>query len=80
MTVLSLGYDVCDWITEYLPLPGDPSRQFELTDEQAQFVVRLLEVDARGRFVHRHGLLMQAKGWGKSPLDSGLAVAFFARI
>lgn len=78
MTVLSLGYDICDWITEYLPLPGDPSRPFELTDEQAQFVVRLLEVDARGRFVHRHGLLMEPKGWGKSPLDAALADAFFA--
>jgi hypothetical protein len=75
--VISLGYGVCEWIADVLSLPGDPSRPFVLTNEQARFVVRLLEVDDRGRFTHRHGLLMMPKGWGKSPVGAALSVAFF---
>jgi hypothetical protein len=48
-----------------------------LTNEQARFVIRLLEVDDRGRFTHRHALLMRPKGWGKSPIAGALSVAFF---
>ena len=74
----TLGPLVAQWIHDKLPSPADPSRGFDLTAEQAGIVMRWFAVDERGRFVYRSGMLQQAKGWGKSPFVSALAVAEFA--
>jgi hypothetical protein len=73
----TLGHLVCEWIAETLPSPGDPSRPFILSDEQARFVMAWYEIDERGRFIFRRGLLQQPKGWGKSPMAAALAIAEF---
>lgn len=45
--VPTLGYDVLDWITEYLIVPDGPAagQPLELTGEQAQFVLNFYRVD-----------------------------------
>lgn len=84
----SLGGIVLDWIEHYLivvdgPTTGDPLR---FTDEQAQFVLRLYEVDPHftgeaiaGRTINngrltRRAVLSRPKGWGKSPLVAALCI------
>jgi hypothetical protein len=84
----TLGGIVLDWIEEYLsvvdgPATGDPLR---FTDEQANFVLRLYELDpnfsdyaVRGRTINngrliRRAILSRPKGWGKSPLVGALCI------
>ncbi len=45
--VPTLGWDVLDWITEYLVVPDGPSagEPLELTGEQAQFILNFYRVD-----------------------------------
>lgn len=84
----SLGWDVLDWISAYLIVPDGPSSGEPLvfTDEQAQFIIDLYEVDPRfvgpallgrsmvnGRRVRR-AVLSRPKGWGKSPLVAALCL------
>jgi len=45
------------------------------TDEQRDFVLRLYEIDERGRFVYRRSVLRRMKGHGKDPLVASLAMA-----
>lgn len=74
----SLGWQVADWIEAYLRVPGGEATgaPLRLTDEQLEFVVRLYRIDvATGRLAHRRAVLRRAKGWGKSPLVAGLALA-----
>ena len=73
----SLGWGVLDWLSEYLPSPGDPTKPLILSDPQAEFVLDWYEVDDAGRFLYRRGELQGAKGWGKSPLGAALSVAEF---
>lgn len=75
--MITLGYGVADFISAFLPAPGDPSQPFVLTDEQALFVLRWYAVDDRGRFIYRRAALQEAKGRGKSPVDAALAIAEF---
>src|SRR2546425_9014541 len=74
----TLGYIVAEWISEHLPSPGDPSRPFILTDEQAQFLLSWYAIDERGEFLYRRGAVQMPKGWGKSPLLAAVAIAEFA--
>jgi phage terminase large subunit-like protein len=74
----TLGWRVLDWIADNLPSPADPTREFILTDEQAELVLRWYAVDERGDFLFRRGALEMAKGWGKSPLAAAVALAEFA--
>lgn len=76
----TLGYLAADWISEHLPSPGDPSRPFVLTDDQARFVLRWYSVGDGDTFTFRRSLLQQAKGWGKSPLAAALALFEFAGL
>lgn len=86
--VPTLGYDILDWITEYLVVPDGPAagEPLELTEEQAQFVLNFYRVDPnfRGpavvgrsmrnaRLINR-AILCRPKGWGKSPLLGALGI------
>jgi hypothetical protein len=79
--VPTLGYDVLDWIHEYLIVPDGPSagEPLVLTAEQAQFVLNFYRVDPKfrggavvgrslvnARLINR-AILSRPKGWGKSP-------------
>lgn len=86
--VPTLGWDILDWITEYLVVPDGPAlgQPLELTAEQAQFVLNFYRVDPRfkgpaivgrsmvnARQINR-AILSRAKGWGKSPLLAALGL------
>jgi len=74
----SLGWQVAEWIEAYLRVPGGESTgaPLVLTDEQLEFIVRLYRLDGRtGKPEVRRAVLRRAKGWGKSPLVAGLALA-----
>lgn len=85
----TLGYQVLDWMAEYLIVPDGPAagQPLVLTQEQALFVLNLYAVDPKfsgdpvrgsalvnGRRVRR-AILSRPKGWGKSPLLAALALA-----
>jgi LAGLIDADG-like domain len=86
----TLGWYVLDWIQENLTVYDGPTigEPLALTQEQANFVLRLYEVDPkfegpatrpgerhmrRGRLVRR-ALLSRPKGHGKSPLVAALCL------
>lgn len=84
----TLGWLVLDWIADNLIVPDGPSEGEPLTftREQAEFVLRLYEVDptfegppirgrslVNGRLVRR-AVLSRSKGWGKSPLVAALCI------
>lgn len=84
----TLGFQVLDWISEYLIVPDGPTagEPLQLTREQAQFVLNLYSISPRfegpavqgrglvsGRRVRR-AILSRPKGWGKSPLLSALCL------
>jgi len=80
--VPTLGWDILDWISEYLIVPDGPSagEPLELTGEQAQFFLNFYRVDpnfkgpaVRGRSLVNarqinRAILCRPKGWGKSPI------------
>lgn len=89
-TFPTLGWYALDWIYSYLTVYDGPTigEPLEFTQEQANFVLRLYEVDPnfvgpatrpgerairRGRLVRR-ALLSRPKGWGKSPLVAALCL------
>lgn len=84
----TLGYQVLDWVSEYLIVPDGPAagQPLVLTPEQAQFVLDFYAVDPRftgpavrgralvnGRRVRR-AVLCRSKGHGKSPLLAALCL------
>jgi len=84
----TLGWGALEWIEENLIVPDGPTAGDPLTftEEQAQFVLGLYEVDpyfvgpaarqrafVNGRIIRR-AVLSRSKGWGKSPLVAGLCV------
>lgn len=76
----SLGWDIIDWIEASLTIPdgrhqGDP---LKLTQEMAEFVVKLYRLKANGDRVYRRGALVRPKGWGKSPFLGAVALAELA--
>lgn len=86
--VPTLGWDILDWITEYLVVPDGPAagQPLELTGEQAQFILNFYRVDPtfRGPAISGRSMvnarqitravLCRPKGWGKSPLLGALAI------
>jgi hypothetical protein len=72
---ITLGWEIISWVERYLlDDQGDP---FTLTFEQKRFLLWWYELDERGRFVSRHGVLQRLKGWGKDPLAAVLAAVEF---
>ncbi|MBS45305.1 MAG: terminase [Nocardioides sp.] len=86
--VPTLGWDVLDWISEYLIVPDGPAagQPLELTREQAQFILNFYRVDptfdgpaitgrsmVNARAVNR-AIYCRPKGHGKSPLLGALAI------
>jgi hypothetical protein len=73
----TLGYDVIDWIAEFLAAPdkGDADPEpFLLYREQEDFVLRFYELDPlTGRRKKFRGLIGRPRGWGKSPFLAALA-------
>lgn len=86
--VPTLGWDVLDWMTEYLVVPDGPTAgdPLELTPEQAQFILNFYRIDphfegpaVRGRGLVNSRLINRAilcrpKGWGKSPILAALGI------
>jgi phage terminase large subunit-like protein len=73
--VPSLGYEVIDWIAEFLAAPDRGEYEpFVLYPEQEDFVLRFYEIDPRtGRRKYRRAVLSRPRGWGKSPFLAALA-------
>ena len=65
----TLGYDVADWMTDFLLQPDcDELLPFVPTQEELDFLVRLYELDPlTGRRVKSRAVLSRPRGWGKSP-------------
>lgn len=75
--VPTLGYEVIDWIAEYLAAPdrGD-YEPFVLYGEQEDFVLRFYELNPRtGKRRFRRGVISRPRGWGKSPFLAAIACA-----
>lgn len=75
----TLGWHVLRWTYAHLPSPSDERSPFVYTDEQAQRVLRIYELDPEtGRRVYdRRVHEEEAKGWGKSPFAGSLTLAEF---
>lgn len=72
----TLGWQVIDWITEYLRAPeGEEDEPFMPTFEQVRFLLWWYAVDSRGRYAYRSGVLRRMKGWGKDPLVAAMSFA-----
>lgn len=73
----SVGWDVIEWMNEYLLMPGGPraGENFEPTLEQVRFLLWWYAVDENGKFIYRNGTLRRMKGWGKDPLCAAMALA-----
>lgn len=71
----TLGWYALDWITENLAAPDSAEyRPLELTEEQANFVLRYYRIDpATGRRRYRRAVWSRPKGHGKSPLMGAIA-------
>lgn len=72
----TLGWYALDWIADNLRAPDRGEYEpFMPTREQAEFVLRLHEVDPRTcRRIVRRAVLSRPRGWGKSPFVSALAI------
>ena len=75
--VPTLGYEVIDWISEYLAAPDRVEYEpFLLYPEQEDFVLRFYELNPRtGQRRFRRGVISRPRGWGKSPFLAALACA-----
>jgi hypothetical protein len=71
----TLGWQVLAWTRAYLLQPDGPDagEPWVFTPEQARIVLRWYEIDDRGRFVYRRGVIRRSKGWGKDPLAAALS-------
>jgi hypothetical protein len=65
----TLGYDVADWMTDFLLQPDcDDLLPFVPTQEELDFLVRLYELDPLTcRRVKSRAVISRPRGWGKSP-------------
>jgi hypothetical protein len=74
--VPTLGYYAVDWIQEYLAAPDRTEYEpYLLTLEQVEFTLRFYELHPlTGQRIYRRGVLSRARGWGKSPFLSSLAI------
>ena len=62
----TLGFQVIDWIEEYLAAPDRSEYEpYRLTNEQAQFVLNFYAINpGTGRRQYRRGVISRPKGWG----------------
>lgn len=62
----TLGYDVIDWIADYLAAPDRADYEpFLLYPEQEDFVLRFYEINpVTGRRKYRRAVLSRPRGWG----------------
>lgn len=72
----TLGHYALRWMIQNLAQPGvQEYRPFRPTQEQYEFLCRFYEVDGDGkRRVVSRGVLSRARGWGKSPFLSAIAI------
>ena len=75
--VLSLGYDVADWIEANCVIPDGErmGERYKLTHEMLVFLRDFYEVDANGAFKYRRGLLVRPQKWGKGPFSAAIICA-----
>ena len=73
----TLGWEVLAWCSMYIRQPDGPDAgaRWRFTREQVRFVLWWYAIDGRGRWLFSRGVLRRAKGWGKSPVVSALALA-----
>lgn len=73
----TLGWQVIDWITEYLGRPDVADYEpLVPTAEQEDFILRFYEIDPKtGRRVIQRGVISRPRGWGKSPFAGMIAAA-----
>lgn len=77
----TLGYDVADWMMEFLLMPdrdedSEEHIPFVPTQEQIEFLARLYELDPEtGRRVKQRAVLSRPRGWGKSPFLAAICCA-----
>jgi hypothetical protein len=73
----TLGWEVLDWFTDNLAAPDRAEYEpFAATQEQAEFVLRFYELDAKsGKRKIRRAVLSRPRGWGKSPFLAAIACA-----
>lgn len=71
----TLGWAALEWTATYLQQPDGPEagQPWLFTDEQARIILRWYEIDARGKFPYRRGVLRRMKGWGKDPFLAAIA-------
>lgn len=71
----TLGWSVLEWSADYLQQPDGPAagQPWHYTPEQVRIILRWYEIDERGRFLYRRGVLRRMKGWGKDPFLAALA-------
>jgi len=64
------------WIARWLRHPDGPNagKPWRFTREQIRFLAWWYAIDETGRWVYRRATLRRAKGWGKDPVGSVLAV------
>jgi hypothetical protein len=75
----SLGWEVLEWASEFLPSPRNHDDPLVLTDSQAMRVVRWFTIHPQtGKFVYRRRCHRGAKGKGKSPEEAVAAIAELA--
>lgn len=72
----TLGFIALDWIETYLAAPDRPDYEpFQPTREQAEFILALYELDPETcKRTIRRAVLSRARGWGKSPFISAIAI------
>jgi hypothetical protein len=71
----TLGWQVLEHMTAYLPSPRDDKEPLVLTDDQARIVLRWFELDPEtGEFPNLDLILELVKGWGKGPIAGALMI------
>jgi hypothetical protein len=78
---LTLGWQILDWVGKNLLSDetdddGNP-KPFAPTPEQQRLILWWYEVDERGRFACRKGVIQRIKGWGKDPFAAVLMAVEF---
>lgn len=74
---LTLGWDVLDWMGQYIRQPDGPHAGdvYDLTAEQVRFVLWWYAITPAGRWRYIRGVLRRSKGWGKSPIVAAMGLA-----
>jgi len=72
----TLGWELLDWWSDFLPAPNDETKPMLFTDEQARLLLDWYAIDPdTGKFLYRRGCSKRSKGWGKSPVEAAKGIA-----